>query len=50
LLYKFAPGHMAWSGNYPKPSDVAEAEWTPEERRILEHPYIGRRATVVEKT
>lgn len=50
LLYKFAPGHMAWSGNYPKPSDVAEAEWTPEERRVLEHPYIGRRATVVEKT
>lgn len=47
LLYKFAPGHMAWSNSYPSAADTPEADWTDEQRRILEPPYIGRRATVV---
>jgi ectoine hydroxylase-related dioxygenase (phytanoyl-CoA dioxygenase family) len=48
LLYKFAPGHMAWSGRYPAADDAAGADWSPRERRILEPPYIGRRATVLD--
>jgi ectoine hydroxylase-related dioxygenase (phytanoyl-CoA dioxygenase family) len=48
LLYKFAPGHMAWSGNYPAPTDVTDADWSEEERRILERPSIGRRPAVVQ--
>jgi ectoine hydroxylase-related dioxygenase (phytanoyl-CoA dioxygenase family) len=48
LLYKFCPGHMAWGGSYPSPDDAPGAEWSPEARRILEPPYIGRRAPVVE--
>jgi len=49
LLYKYCPGHMAWGASYPRAEDVADAAWTDEQRRILEPPYIGRRATVVDQ-
>jgi hypothetical protein len=46
LLYKFSPGHMSWSKEYPSADDVLDAEWTPEMRRILEPPYIGSRQPI----
>ena len=55
LLYRYTPGHMAFVGRYrqdgaeqlgwayPKPSDAADADLTPELRRLLEFPYAWKR-------
>jgi hypothetical protein len=48
LLYKYCPGHMAWGGQYPVAADVPETATDPVLRRIIEPPYIGRRARVIE--
>jgi hypothetical protein len=48
LLYKYSPGHMSWSRDYPIPADVPDADWSETARRILTPPYIGQRAKVVE--
>ena len=48
LLYKYSPGHMAWSSTYPTAADAPETADDPVLRRIMEPPYIGRRARVVE--
>ena len=62
LFYRYTPGHMAFVGRfredgleptdgaYPRPSHVAEADWTPAERRILEPPYAWERADTVPGT
>ena len=56
LLYRYTPGHMAFVGRYrqdgreergwayPLPSDAADADLTPELRRLLEPPYVSERA------
>ena len=55
LLYRYTPGHMAFVGRYrqdgaeqpgwayPQPSDAADADLTPELRRLLEYPYVSER-------
>lgn len=48
LLYKYTPGYMAWDRNYPRATDVPEAESDSLLRRILEPPYRGRRVTVAD--
>lgn len=48
LLYKYTPGHMAHTRNYPSPDDVPDAIWPPELRRILEPPYIGYRPPIAD--
>jgi ectoine hydroxylase-related dioxygenase (phytanoyl-CoA dioxygenase family) len=46
LLYKYSPGHSAWSQNY---YDLSEFETlTDQQRRILAPPSVGRRPTVVQ--
>jgi len=50
LLYKFSPGHMAWSGRYPKASDAEDGVWSDQAQRILQPPYIGTRKTVLEQS
>ena len=30
-------------GGYPQPSHSEEGDWSPEERRILEAPYLWKR-------
>ena len=56
LFYRYTPGHMAFvgryredkleepDGGYPRPSHSAEDDWSPEERPILEAPYLWNRA------
>lgn len=56
LFYRYTPGHVAFvgryredrleqpDGGYPRPSHSAEDDWSPEERRILEAPYVWNRA------
>ena len=56
LLLRYTPGHMAFVGRYrqngreesdwayPRPSDAAEGDLTPELRRLLEPPYVSERA------
>ena len=56
LFYRYTPGYMAFvgryredkqeeaDGGYPRPSHSAEDDWRPEERRILEAPYLWNRA------
>ena len=62
LFYRYTPGHMAFvgryrednleelDGGYPRPSHTAEDDWSPEERRILEAPYLSNRADTVSGT
>ena len=59
LFYRFTPGHMAFvgryredrreaaDGGYARPSPGSEDEWSPEERRILEAPYLWNRADTI---
>ena len=61
VMYRYTPGHMAFVGRfrqdsaeqpgwaYPSPSDVAEADLTPELRRLLEFPYVSERADTLER-
>ncbi len=46
LLYKFSPGHSAWSQKYYSPDDYTDL--TPQQRRILEPPSVGSREDVVQ--
>lgn len=60
VLYRYTPGHMAFVGRYrqdgaeqpgwayPQPSDAADADLTPELRRLLEIPYVSERADTLE--
>ncbi len=45
LLYKFSPGHSAWSQYYYNPDDYPNL--TDQQRRIMEPPSIGGRKAVV---
>lgn len=45
LLYKFSPGHSAWSQNYYDPE--AYPKLTDQQRRILQPPSVGNRENVV---
>ena len=45
LLYKFSPGHSAWSQKYPKADDYQDP--TEQQRRILSPPSVGNRPDVV---
>jgi hypothetical protein len=46
LLYKYSPGHSAWSQNY---YDLSQFETlTDQQRRILAPPSVGRRPNVVQ--
>jgi ectoine hydroxylase-related dioxygenase (phytanoyl-CoA dioxygenase family) len=46
LLYKYSPGHSAWSGNYYKLEEFGEL--TEQQKRILAPPSIGGRPNVVQ--
>ena len=41
LLYKYAPGHMAWASPYPSPADAPEFDYSEQMRRLLEQPYVA---------
>ena len=46
LLYKYSPGHSAWSQNY---YDISQFDnLTDQQRRILAPPSVGRRPDVVQ--
>ncbi|WP_395144342.1 phytanoyl-CoA dioxygenase family protein [Armatimonas sp.] len=45
LLYKFSPGHSAWSQHYPSAADYTDL--TEQQKRILEPPSVGSRRDVV---
>jgi len=46
LLYKYSPGHSAWSGNY---YDISKyGELTERQKRMLMPPSIGRRPKVTD--
>ncbi|MGH2355875.1 MAG: phytanoyl-CoA dioxygenase family protein [Chloroflexota bacterium] len=48
LLYKYAPGHMAWGSGYANwPAELKE-QLTPDQRLLLEPPYHSRRKNVGE--
>lgn len=47
LLYKYSPGHSAWSNNY---NDLSQfGELTEQQKRVLMPPSIGRRPPVMER-
>ena len=46
LLYKYSPGHSAWSQNYYQPEEYENL--TDQQRRILAPPSVGRRPDVVQ--
>ena len=46
LLYKYSPGHSAWSQNYYDHNDYPDL--TDQQRRILEPPSVGSRLDVVQ--
>lgn len=46
LLYKFSPGHSAWSQKYYSAAEYTDL--TPQQRRILEPPSVGSRKDVVQ--
>ena len=45
LLYKFSPGHSAWSQKYPDPDEYENL--TEQQRRILSPPSVGSRPNVI---
>ena len=47
LLYKYSPGHSAWSGAFYDLSKFGEL--TEQQKRILSPPSIGRRPQVVQE-
>ncbi len=46
LLYKYSPGHSAWSGNFYDLSQFGEL--TEQQKRILTPPSIGGRPNVIQ--
>ena len=46
LLYKYCPGHSAYSPNYYSPADYPEA--TEQQLRIMAAPSIGQRPDSIE--
>ena len=46
LLYKYSPGHSAWSGNFYNLSKFGEL--TEQQERILSPPSIGKRPDVIQ--
>ena len=47
LLYKYSPGHSAWSEHY---YDISKyGELSEQQKRLLLPPSIGRRPRVVEE-
>jgi hypothetical protein len=59
LFCRYTPGHMAFvgryredkleepDGGYPRPSHTSDDGWSPEERRILEPPYVWNRSNSI---
>ena len=59
LFYRYTPGHMAFvgryredgremaDGGYPRTAHITEGDWSPQERRIFEAPYLWKRADTV---
>ena len=47
LLYKYSPGHSAWSGDYYDLSEFGEL--TEQQKRILTPPSVGNRPDVVQE-
>lgn len=45
LLYKFSPGHSAWSQKYPTPDGYENL--TDQQKRILSPPSVGNRPDVI---
>ncbi len=41
LLYKYAPGHVAWAAPYPTPADAPHIDYSEQSKRILEQPYVA---------
>jgi hypothetical protein len=41
LLYKYAPGHVAWASPYPTPADAPEIDYPEQLQRILDQPYVA---------
>jgi hypothetical protein len=48
LLYKYAPGHLAWSSGYLRWPEELKELLTPRQRLLLEPPYFYRRRAVAE--
>jgi hypothetical protein len=48
LLYKYAPGHMAWGNGYTRWPDELRELLTPDQRLLLEPPYSNRRKAIGE--
>lgn len=46
LLFKYSPGHSAWSQRYYSPDDYVGL--TDQQRRILAPPSVGSRPDVVQ--
>lgn len=46
LLFKYSPGHSAWSQGYYSPGDYGDL--TEQQRRILAPPSVGNRPDVVQ--
>lgn len=46
MLYKYSPGHSAWSQNYYQLSDYPDL--SDQQRRILQPPSVGHREEVVQ--
>ena len=45
LLYKYSPGHSAWSQGYYNPEEYADL--TEQQRRLMAPPSVGRRPDTV---
>ena len=55
LFYRYSPGHSAHVGRYredgreppggayPRPADSSSDDWRPQQRRMLEPPYVHKR-------
>lgn len=46
LLYKYAPGHMAWGGGYARWSQDVLDVLTPQQRLLFEPPYFHQRKEI----
>jgi hypothetical protein len=46
LLFKYSPGHSAWSGTYYNPDDYPQL--TEQQKRILAPPFVGDRLDSIE--
>lgn len=48
LLYKYAPGHMAWGGNYGRWPDELLELLTSDQRLLFEPPFFNRRRPIAD--